>query len=343
MSLSKYIIADEWQVCNLDTIENTGEILEDQSASGRARPWKEHKMDNTKLYKLFERARNIDQAVMSDSRMDSLKDCAAWLQFLEDSEGNRKLHKANFCRVRTCPMCNWRRSMKLFSQVSSITDAIMSDKPDARFIFVTLTIKNVAGKDLPKTLDSMNQAFQYIAAKSRTFAPAKAFKAQLMGYMKAVEINWNHKTNDFHPHIHCIFEVMPGYFDKLNYLTNAEWRQLWADAMHLDYLPMTNVKVVKSTANAVAEVSKYPVKIKGLLESKETDRTAQALIDFTYAMKNRRLITFGGDFKTYKAQLKLDDVEDGDLTHVEADEEKGFNPIARVLFKYRADVGAYIC
>ena len=41
-------------------------------------------------------------------------------------------------------------------------------------------------------------------------------------------------------------------------------------------------------------------------------------------------------------QFPRDDVETGDLIHVEA-EEKAFNPVAQILFKWRADVGAYIC
>ena len=138
MPFSNLSIADNGAEVNIETITGTGEILEDTSATGRKRPWSKHKMSNQKLVKLFEVAREIDETVLPDSRLRSLSQCADTVLFMQDAEGNRKLKSANFCRVRVCPMCNWRRSLKLFSQVSAITDAILAEKK-ARFIFLTLT------------------------------------------------------------------------------------------------------------------------------------------------------------------------------------------------------------
>ena len=45
-------------------------------------------------------------------------------------------------------------------------------------------------------------------------------------------------------------------------------------------------------------------------------------------MKGRRLITFGGDFSTIKRELKLDDIENGDLIHAEQ-EVQNFNAVAK--------------
>ena len=66
--------------------------------------------------------------LLSESRMKDLEECADELLFLQDAEGNRRLKQGNFCRIRVCPMCNWRRSLKLFSQVSAVTDAILAEK-----------------------------------------------------------------------------------------------------------------------------------------------------------------------------------------------------------------------
>ena len=341
MPFSNSSIADNGAEVNIETITGTGEILEDFSPTKRERPWSKHKMSNQKLVKLFEKAREIDETVLSDSRLRSLSQCADTVLFMEDAEGNRKLKNANFCRVRVCPMCNWRRSLKLFAQVSAITDAILVEKK-ARFIFLTLTVRNVEGHELRDTIDNMNRAWTYITSKNRTFAPAKMLKKSLLGYMKAEEITYNEQENTFHPHIHAILEVKPRYFVD-GYLSKKAWTELWKLALGVDYTPILDVRTIKhSTAKAVAEVAKYPVKLDKVLEIEKKEVAALALIQLHRAIFKRRLVTFGGDFRDYKRKLALDDVEGGDLIHVET-ENKTFNAVAQVLFKYQANVGAYIC
>ena len=323
-----------------ETVTETGELLEDVSATGRKRPWKEHKMGSIQLADLFRVAKKYGQSI-SDSRLRALEECADELWFLQDGEGKRRLKSANFCRVRVCPMCNWRRSLKLFSQVSAVADAILAEKK-ARFIFVTLTIENVRGEVLRDTIDQLNKAFKYITDKHQTFAPAKKLKENLLGYMKAEEITYNADRDDFHPHIHAILEVRPSYFDS-GYIKQKDWTALWRSALGVDYDPLVDVRNIKGgTAKAVAEVAKYPVKMDSILKIADNDKAAKALTQLYAAIFKRRLVTFGGDFREYRRRLQLDDVENGDLTHVET-EEKTFNAVAQVLFKWRANVGAYIC
>ncbi len=337
----KTSITDDPAEVNLETITGTGEILMDISSSGKVRPWAKHKKNTQKLVELFETARTIDETIISDSRLRSLSQCADIVTFAQNAEGMRKLKTANFCRVRVCPMCNWRRSLKLFSQVSAITDAILAEK-SVRFVFITLTMRNVNGHELQDTINKMNRAWSYIASKNRTFAPAKKLKKNLMGYMKAEEITYNETENTFHPHIHAILELRPSYFGD-GYITKKGWIQLWKLAMKLDYDPSVDVRIIKGgTAKAVAEIAKYPVKLDKVLEIKKKEVAALALIQLYRAIFSRRLVTFGGDFREYKHRLALDDVETGDLIHTET-ENKTFNAVAQVLFKYQASVGAYIC
>lgn len=331
------------RIFELELVRGTGEILEDTSSTGRERPWSEHKMRNAELTKLFERAREIDNTVISDARLDALRHCGDLLYYAEDAEHERRLVRANFCHVRVCPLCNWRRSLKLYAQVSAITDAILADKK-ARFLFVTLTIKNIPGEELRDALNRLNRAFKNIVDGTRTLAAAKPLKKNLLGYMKAEEITYNTRRGDFHPHIHVIFEVRPSYFSGQDYLKKADWVALWRAALGVDYDPSVDVRAIKNDQRegAVAEVAKYPVKMDNVLNIKNKRAAALALIQIYGAIFRRRLVTFGGDFRTYKRKLALDDIENGDLVKT-GDEKKGFNPVALVLFKWRAEVGAYIC
>ena len=91
--------------------------------------------------------------------------------------------------------------------------------------------------------------------------------------------------------------------------------------MSLDYAPSVYVKTIKDTDNdktkAVAEVAKYPTKSADLLKIEDEEQAVQALIVLAKTLKGRRLITFGGDFATVKREVKLDDIENGDLIHAE--------------------------
>lgn len=337
-------ISEYCQDCKPETVTGTGEILEDLTVTGKKRPWNERKRESLTMLELFKRARKYDSDVISDSRLLALSDCASWLEFAEAADRTRKLARANFCRIRLCPMCAWRRSLKLFSQVSAITDAILAEKK-ARFIFVTLTIQNVAGQDLRDAIAQMNTGFEYLVAKSRKFAASAKLKENLLGYMRAIEVTYNSRRDDFHPHIHCIFEVRPSYFDRHDgggYLTHADWKAVWQSVMKLDYEPQVCVKAIKGNKRDIAEVAKYPVKVDGLLKVKDKEKAAKALVYLKWGIHNCRMVTFGGDFREYKRRLALDDVESGDLVHVEAD-AKELNAVAMTLFRYRADVGAYIC
>jgi plasmid rolling circle replication initiator protein Rep len=326
----------------LELIEGTGEILHDTSASGRERPWGRHKLGNEKLYALYEEAKAQGLVRVSNGRMNDLQECADFVIFNIGSDGRRKLAKANFCRFRTCPMCCWRKSMKLYSQVSAITDTIMERQDGTRFIFVTLTVRNVKGEDLRAELDRINKAWKYITSKAQTFAPAKKLKGTLLGYLKAVEVTYNASQDTYHPHLHCIVEVSPEYFESKNYISRAKWSELWAQALKSDYMPSVDVKAIDSTSRAVAEVSKYPVKMDSVLKLRNKAKAVEVLAVIHNATHNRRLLTFGGDMAKVKRQLALDDIEKGDLLHLETENET-LNVVAQVLFKYKVGRGVYVC
>ena len=170
----------------------TGEILSDRKPNGKERPWKTYKRLGTFLYQLYGRAREIDESCISPSAYLALERCCSWLLFRRYVEGSvLKLHKAEFCRHRLCPTCNWRKSLKLFSQMKEVSARLLQDFPGARYLFLTLTVKNCSGAELAQTIDKMNFGFKLLANAGKTNASAKAVKANLLGYAKAMEIKYD--------------------------------------------------------------------------------------------------------------------------------------------------------
>lgn len=354
MSMDRITQKENTDKENLTVIEGTGQRLVDMSARGKDREWGKKKTKNVKMYNIVRRANEFEEhergfLLVSKSTAFNIEHCGDWLEFTHYADGSKKLSAANFCRHKFCPLCNWRRSLKLFGQVAKAVEAILTDKPSVRFLFVTFTIKNVTKEKLPDALNKMNEAYKWIFQKSKTYAPAKKLKKNVNGYVKAVEITYNSETDTYHPHIHCVVEVKSTYFKNSdNYINQEEWKSLWEGAMHLDYEPMVNVQAITNEkggidAGAVAEVAKYPVKVDGLLAIEDIDKAARALITLSHTTANRRFLTFGGDFREYRRRLKHDDIEHGDLVHVETDNETvKDSAVFKTLWKYNARMGVYI-
>lgn len=330
---------------NLEIITGTGEILQDFSSTGKERPWIVHKKENLRLVEIYKIAKAKNINLISDSRLFDLEHCGDTLTFLKDAEGKKKLKTANFCRVRTCPMCQWRRSLKMFSQVRKITDKILQDDKGIKFIFGTFTVKNTDAENLENCIDNLNKKFRYLVSSSLTFAPAKKLKRNLLGYLKAVEVTYNIKDKTYHPHLHVIFAVRSTFFGSSKYyMSKKEWIELWQKALNVDYKPQIDIRVIKAgTAKAVAEVAKYPVKTAPILKLAD-DEAVEVLKTLTLDLHKKRFVSLGGIFKTVKQELKLQDIEtDKDLVNVDVEQKERFNAITAVLFKYNFRFGAYIC
>lgn len=327
----------------------TGEKLVDYSQTGKKRKWDKHKQDALKLADLYTQALKLYPNLLTAKRLEDLILCAEQLEYLVDADGNKKLYRTYFCRNRLCPMCQWRRSLKLFSQVSKITDYLNEQNNEqnnqVRYLFITLTQKNCEGANLKIEFDKINTAFAKLVDKTKHVATATKFKQSMLGYIKSTEVTYNSKTNTYHPHLHVIFAVKEDYFNfkSSNYISKNNWRAIWAELLGVDYLPQVNVQAIKQARQqkAVAELAKYPAKITNILDLPQ-QQAVQVVADLTIFCYKRRFVAFGGIFKKTKTLLKLQDVEAENADLVGAGNIKGFNYVARAIYKYNVKFGCYI-
>ena len=333
------------QVEDIPVIENTGEILIDKSSTGKVRNWEEKKRNNLKLVEILKSFRISYPELLSSSRLIQVVECANYLKYGITQEGIKRLVEANFCRFKFCPICIWRKSLKMFSQVSAVTEKLNEKYPSARYIFVTLTVRNVRAEELSSTIDRLNEGFKYLVQKSRTMKESEIFKESLLGYIKAIEITYNRKTKDYHPHIHAIFHLKSSYFGS-NYIKQSQWVKIWKSMMNLDYDPLVDVKAIKKAYSdnpgIIAEVSKYPIKSSDILSIANEEERNEVLATFLTSTYHRRFVTFGGTFREVKRELALDDIEDGSLVHVESNNDK-LNYVSYELYKYDFKYGVYVC
>lgn len=323
-------------------VQDEGEILQDTTKTGKVRKWKERKMGNIRF------AERLEKLEYKESVIERVRTCGEFLRFIKDPIQGMKLYQAYFCKNKLCPMCNWRRSMKYSWQAKKIIDKALEMYPTGRFLFLTLTIKNVSASALSEAIKEMNKSFD------RLFRRAKV-KKNMLGFIRALEVTYNDKRNDYHPHIHVLFMVKSTYFrDSENYISQEEWTKYWEESANLDYTPMVNIKAVKEKVarddlhndfsedgilKAVLETAKYPVKPFEVEYDKNGDkleRSEEKLTQITgellEGLYKKRQLGFGGIFKEIRQEMKLDDIEYGDL--VNTSDEKTDASAGEVIVAY---------
>lgn len=264
-----------------------------------------------------------------DGKSTRCLDCGSCLGFhksisdIVNDEIDYKLGEANFCRERLCPMCAKRRSLKIYSQVSSIVEHIGTNEYD--FLLLTLTVPNVSGDKLSDKISQMQKAFNKLIHYRR-------FKTAVIGYFRALEVTYNHHRNSksfdtFHPHYHIILAVRKNYFTSSDYIKRNEFLAMWQRAMQDDTITQVDIRKVVpkldkkvkgliSISGAVAEVAKYTLKPSDYIFENKPALTDKVVSVLSYALRGRRLFAFGGLFADVRDQLNLDDAENGDLIHV---------------------------
>ena len=301
-----------------DTLENQElEILSDKDKNGKERPWRDNKLKTLTLAESYKR--------LGMKKAYRVAECGTYLEYKEYfSDNTIKLHNANFCKVRLCPMCAWRRSLKIYGQVSKVMDQATKDK-DYRFLFLTLTVRNCEGDELSQTIDNLFHAYKKMSER-------KKFKNAVKGWFRALEVTHNLEQDTYHPHFHIILMVNKSYFnDKRLYMSQAEWTDIWKSCLKVDYLPTVDIRTFKSktkaeTSKSVAEVATYTVKDNDYIVKDDDGTVNEELTDSAVwildnALAYRRLVAFGGELKKIHKALNLDDAEEGDLINTDNDEE----------------------
>lgn len=306
--------------------EKDKEPLIDKTKSGKVRPWREKKIANVGYWELLH--------ILEFKKAERVKDCAEVLEFKESHEtGERKLHRVWFCKSRLCPMCNWRRAMKHGIQAQKVVSEVIRQKPTARWLFLTLSVKNVYdGEELSKSLSDMSQGF-------RRMMQYKKISKNLIGFMRATEVTVNNTDNSYNQHMHVLLCVESTYFkNPENYVNQKQWIKYWRKAMKLDYDPSVKISIVRpknkktdSMQSAINETAKYPVKDTDYMTDDE-DKNLQRLKDLEKGLYRKRLVSYGGLLKEIHKKLNLDDVENGDLIHTDEEDKadkEGYSIIAK--------------
>lgn len=281
------------------------------------KPWDKHRTESDELAKLY-------QSIGRSRYSERIGDCSQWLTYAmqsnDEGQVKLKLREARFCRVRYCPVCQWRRQLMWRAKFYKALPEIQKAFPTARWIFVTLTVKNCELGELRATLNWMNGAWSKLIRR-------KEFPA--LGFIKSVEVTRKPEDGTAHPHFHCLMLVPGGYF-KRGYLSHAKWTELWQSCLKSEYAPRLDVRVVKSTKGtsddspeasnaamlrAICETLKYAVKPADLLADPKW------LDELTKQLHKTKAVSVGGCLKEFFSEDDPEDLINGEIEEGEKTED----------------------
>ena len=249
-----------------------------------------------------------------------MEECAPWLSFamkatVDTGEISLKLANAKFCRVRYCPVCQWRRSLMWKARFYQALPAIVEKQKSGRWLFLTLTMRNGPVSELREQLKAMGKGWDRLCKK-------KEF-ADIAGWIRSTEITRG-KDGSAHPHFHVLILAKSTYFKHGHYISTARWVQAWREAMRLDYDPVCDIRAIKANkelagelgesaalAAAVAETLKYSVKPGDMLADRDW------FLEMVRQTHRTRAIAAGG---LLRDALRVEDESQQDL--LLGDEEK---------------------
>jgi plasmid rolling circle replication initiator protein Rep len=302
--------------------------------SPRHKPWDVHRGEADDVTEVYAGSRSSRHQRYATR----VENCSQILGFAPDplatKKNKLKLQTAWFCRVRHCPVCQWRRSLMWQAKVYRALPHLLRDYPDTRFLFMTLTVRNCEVGQLRSTLDLMAQAWQRLS-QLRCF-PAR-------GWVRATEITRSQKYWTAHPHFHVLMMVPPAYFQG-DYLKQEQWAVLWKQCLRIDYKPVVDIRAVKLALvpdtqrvnplprnmwAAVAEILKYAVKPSDMV------RDHDWFLELTDQLHKTRAVAIGGILKRYITEREREN-----LTQ-EPGEEPTEDEKQRIYFGWKQEVRKY--
>lgn len=259
---------------------------------------------------------------VSGNSYDLIKNCGSFLMMKSDiTKEIMKVHKADFCKNRFCPMCAWRKANKDALAISVMMEYIVEEQ-DKDFLFLTLTAPTVPADQLEDEIQKFNAAFKKMFER-------KELKTIVKGYIRKLEVTYdseqfitkkmykgrqnyydrkglkfgddNPNYGKYHPHFHVLIAVNKSYFvDAKSYLSRERWLELWQDATGDDSITQVDIRKFKKhqKGTEINEIAKYSAKDNDYLQSEEVFEV------FYLALKGKRLLVYSGVFKDANTKYK---------------------------------------
>ena len=211
----------------------------------------------------YRRAREIYAAVdgsFGGKFSTRLGACRKFAWFVQSSVTHRLRVMSSRCKLRWCPIC---RDVSRMIVTKAVEEWLTIQKYPK---MITLTLCH-SDDPLELQINRIYKAFQKL--RKRAY-----FQRLITGGVWFFQLKFNHETEQWHPHIHCL---VAGKFLPHNRLKTL-WHKITGDSYVVDIRP---VKDLEGCSNEVARYATSPADI--------TAVSLERSMDIFYATKGRRI------------------------------------------------------
>lgn len=294
--------------------------LRHETARGRVRQWRTHKLRSLAMAVALQSA----DPERHRKRAARMHECANRVDF---THNGKRLEVANAyrCKVRLCAICDATNARRDFFVLASRVLAHSRRYPRAMPIMLTLTVPNVVGAELPAMIGLILGSF-------RKLMRMNVVKRCVLGWHRSLEVTFNPERGDFHPHVHALVFMQPGYFERTGglYITQPTWLSLWrkATGLPVKILDVRRVGtdrdgILEMATDGLFELTKYLVKPAGFYTIEKIGFTVDKdLVDLLHrAVFRRRLRDVAGTLRKIPKPDRRKGPSDTELAEAHAPDE----------------------
>lgn len=210
-----------------------------------------------------------------------LIECRTQAWFVRHSETGQVRVSSHHCRLRWCPLCSRARSAFLRSQVETWFSTVKTPK------FLTITVKH-STQELGIQLNDLYANWQRLRK-------LKVMAEKCKGGVWFFQLCFNPKTNEWHPHLHCVID---SDYISHNWLSR-QWSRITG---HSKVVDIRAVRDPKDVAKYVARYAARPAQLQSL--------SGKRCVELVTAMHGKRMCGTWGNARSLS--LRPHKLEDAD-------------------------------
>lgn len=241
--------------------------------------------------------KNLKEAYHLTYQLDRYQNCSAiWNVITSIKPNGRYYYRTVFrngCGDKFCNICSWQKAKRDKMRIAKVLQECKYNHGKA-FIFLTFSRHACSGADLHREVEQLQRAFHQLMQN-------RQIKTIKRGYVKKLEISYNHNEDTYLPHYHLLLVVD---WKDLHKLSRQDWLKLWQKVN-----PDINISIKNQYA-------RYNVDIRGQKAYKLANYLAKPPIkDYQdimqdvfntlhFALDGKWLLVFGGLCKDIKLMLE---------------------------------------
>jgi plasmid rolling circle replication initiator protein Rep len=157
---------------------------------------------------------------------ERMRDCCSKIKFLECPNGYMRFKDARFCRVRGCPMCEWRRSRYVAKVVCRASVATLEQYPKLHPILFHFPFLECDANQIKQSLNTLKMGWGKLSS-------LKLWKAKCKSHVCLTAINLVPDTQKISISMHCIAFMPSSFWTGASRTSQKMLSQTWQESLRV--------------------------------------------------------------------------------------------------------------